>query len=355
LDPQGHSSLGLGIQANNISRSIYDVLDETEEGRWGIRDVRIVLSDFLHLVPSEVVLAAVEQKLAGVSGRESRLLSKLQGLEKEYDFIILDCPPNLGLLTFNALRAAEELIIPVECSSYSVHGLAKILETVKLFEEALNHKLSVRALMNGFDLRTRFSKKIQVELTQLFPGQLFQTVIHHSIRLREAAACGKPISDYDRDSVVFKDFLNLVTEVIEGDPHSENKVSFNAFDIPSSLADPKNARSTAGEETSEERTYAILFTIKAPAARSVQVAGDFNHWISEELLPPIKEGGIWRKLHHLKKGTYRYKFLVDGEWMTDPQNSRFESNPFGGADSVLEVGVRGVVNGKRSEETPTQP
>jgi len=343
LDPQGHASLGLGVKSDNISRSIYDVLDDSGEQSFGIRDVRIILSDHLHLIPSEVVLSAMEQKLAGTPERENRLLQKLVGLDAEYDFIVIDCPPNLGLLTFNALRAAQELIIPVECSTFSLHGLSKILETVQLLDEALQQKLKVRALLNDFDPRTRFSRKIQEELERLFTNQLCRTVIHHSVRLREAAACGKPITDYDRQSVVFKDFLNLSAEILEGEtaPKTAAAVAFSVFDVPdlNESRDPSEFFSPE-EERFENRS--ILFTVRAAGARYVQIAGDFTHWVPEELVPSVKAGGLWRKLYHLQPGIYKYKFIIDGEWMTDPQNPRSEPNPYGGTDSILEVSVQGA-------------
>lgn len=346
MDPQGHSSLGLGIKSENLTGSVYDVFDETSEKRTTIHDVRIVLSDFLHVVPSEVVLSAVEQQLAGVPDRENKLWQKLEGLDAEYDFVLIDCPPNLGLLTFNALRASKELIIPVECSSYSLHGLTKIIETVKLLEEVLTHKLVVHAVLNDFDLRTRFSRRVQEELQRLFATQLFKTVLHHSVRLREAAACGKSICDYDRQSIVFRDFLNLGAEVIEEESMPQREVTLNVFDIPEfdSFESSVQTATPASEEKEEESP--VLLTMKAPGARYVQVAGDFNHWIPEDLLPPIKEGGIWRKLYRLKPGTYKYKFIVDGEWMADPHNHRSEPNPFGGIDSVLDIGGRQVLDAR---------
>ena len=346
MDPQGHSSLGLGVKSEDISHSLYDVLDESQENPLGIRDVRIPVSNYLHFVPSEVVLSAIEQKLAGMPERENKLFQKLQGLDPEYDFVLIDCPPNLGLLTFNALRAAKELIIPIECSSYSLHGLTKILETAKLLEEALGHKLMVHALLNDFDSRTRFSKKIREKLEQLFASQLFRTVIHHSVRLREAAACGQPISEFDRNSIGFKDFLNLSAEVIEQEAIAQREVRMETFTIPDfSLFDiPPTVSSDQHDEHEGKRS--ILFTIKAPGARFVQIAGDFNNWVPDELLPSIKEGGIWRKLYHLEPGSYKYKFIVDGEWTTDPPNSYTEPNPFGGSDSVVRVEPQEVFNGK---------
>lgn len=100
-------------------------------------------------------------------------------------------------------------------------------------------------------------------------------------------------------------------------------------------------------EPARSDSRSVVISIKAPAARSVQIAGEFNNWVPEELLPPLKEGGVWRKLYHLERGIYRYKFIVDGEWMTDPENPRFETNPYGGSDSVLEVSAEEALDGRR--------
>jgi chromosome partitioning protein len=337
LDPQAHSSLAFGVKSEDILRSLYDVLDQGAADPPELGEVRIALSENLHIVPAEIVLSAVEQQLVGVEGRERKLLEKIATLDGEYDFIVMDCPPNLGLLTINALRACGELIIPVECSMFSLHGLTQILETVRMLEDATGATIEVKAVLNDFDSRTRFARKIQQELTELFPSRLFRTVIHHSVKLREAASRGKAITEFDRHSAVFQDFLGLSAELIGGltlKEQNQSEVPVTALDMPA--VDPPG---TDGRS--------VIMSIKAPEARSVQIAGEFNNWVPEELLPPIKDGGVWRKLYHLKNGNYRYKFIVDGEWMTDPENPRFEANPYGGADSVLEISAEEVFNGRR--------
>lgn len=337
LDPQAHSSLAFGVKSEDILRSLYDVLDQGAAAPPDLGEVRIALSENLHLIPAEIVLSAVEQQLVGVEGRERKLRDKIATLDGEYDFIIMDCPPNLGLLTINALRACGELIIPVECSMFSLHGLAQILETVRMLEDAVGEKIEVKAVLNDFDSRTRFARRIQQELSELFPSRLFRTVIHHSVRLREAASQGKAITEFDRHSAVFQDFLSLSAELIGGltmKEDSPGEVVTTALDMPEIDPGENNGRS-------------VIMSVKAPEARSVQIAGEFNNWVPEELIPPMKDGGVWRKLYHLREGIYRYKFIVDGEWMTDPENLRSEPNPYGGADSVLEISAEEVLNGRR--------
>jgi chromosome partitioning protein len=339
LDPQGHASLALGVRTEDVPHTLYDVFDEARDRCLGIRDVLVRIMSNLDLVPSEIVLTAVEQKLAGVPERENKLLEKFEGLEGEYDFVVIDCPPNLGLLTFNALRAARELIVPVESSIYSLHGLGKLFETVGLLREVLNHQISVRVVMNDFDGRSKFSRGLRETLEKRLSGQLFKTLIRHSVRLREAACLGKSVLEYDRHGAVACDFQALASEVIEapGLP-----LSLDSAGVFSSLRPDDWRRQAPAKSSSpldEEATaHPVLLTIRAPAARYVQVAGDFNQWVPEPLIPPIKEGGIWRKLYHLKPGIYRYKFIIDGEWTCDHQNPHSEANPFGGSDSILQVG-----------------
>jgi len=336
LDPQGHSSLGLGIDTATIAQSLYDVFDETSENRPGLLDVKVIVSDCLHVVPSNIVLSALEQKLAGTRGRENKLYEKIESLGMSYDFLLIDCPPNLGLLTFNALRAANEVIVPVECSTFSLHGLVKVRETAELLKEVLNHSVRIKVVLNDFDARTRFSHKIQDELERTFPERLFRTVIHHSVRLKEAAAAGKPITEFDRSSGVFKNFMNLAAEVLEGESAPRSLLWSDPFAIehlvPQGIDRDNVKKSVEGEQN-------VLLRVCAPEAICIQVAGDFNNWVPEYMRSPIKRNGFWRKLYHLPKGNYKYKFIIDGDWTCDPGNQRREPNPFGGFDSVLEVGT----------------
>ncbi len=216
LDPQGHSSLGLGVKLDNISRSIYDVLDDSGDQVFGVRDVRIVLSDHLHLIPSEVVLTAIEQKLAGAPERENRLLQKLQGLEAEYDFILIDCPPSLGLLTINGLVAADSILIPVQAEYYALEGLGQLIETIGQVQSYLKPELTILgAVLTMFESRLRLSNDVLQELYKHFDGKIFRSVIPRYVKLAEAPSFGKTIFHYEPNGKAAKAYERLARELIE--------------------------------------------------------------------------------------------------------------------------------------------
>jgi chromosome partitioning protein len=338
LDPQGHASLGLGVKIEKLEDTLYDVLGDGKQPSLGLLDVRIPISEGCDLIPSEVALSALEQKLAGTPGREKKLSEKLNLLNGSYDFVFIDSPPSLGLLTFNALCASQEVIIPIECSFFSLHGLARILETIRLLQETTGRVLKVHMLLNLYDPFNPFSRSIRERMEKYFGKHLFKTAIHESVRLKEAASCGQSITDYDPNSTAFEDFMNLAGDLMGRENFFEPLPSMETPDWSSLPSDSlavflHNGNGSAGER----KAPGVLFTYRAFGVSSVQLAGDFNHWVAEELLAPIKEGGIWRKLYHLPGGIYNYKYIVDGEWMIDPQNPRSVINPFGGTDSVIEV------------------
>lgn len=365
LDPQGHSTLGLGYNVENFNKTLYDVLSP-RENQASLEEVILRINENHHLVPSHVILSAIEQQLAGVYGREEKLMEKLRTVQSHYDFVIIDCPPNLGLLTFNALRAADELLIPVEPSYFSLQGLKKIRETVDLIEETLKHHITTHALLTLFNSRSNFSRKILSELQLFFKDQLLRTTINQNVRLREAAQAGMSVCDFDRKSTGFRDYMNLASELIERGSvtrliesyqaaETESPISFNetrteiadSFILPD---DPVIEISTAdkiwGEATSLKQdtlqfpallTDGVILGYNDPHAKLVQVAGDFNNWVNEALDPTDLQRGIWEKFIPLAPGRYRYKFIVDGEWTVDPQNSVSEPNPYGGIDSVIVI------------------
>ncbi|MDD5084979.1 MAG: AAA family ATPase [Candidatus Omnitrophica bacterium] len=327
FDPQGHATLGLGIHNQDFQKSIFDVIDFPEENNPALLDVVIKRNDNLDIVPSDVVLSAIEQKLSGVPGRETRLLEKLAGITKSYDFIIIDCPPSLGLLTFNALMAAEEVIVPLEPSSFSLHGLQKIFETVHLLEEGLGHRLSICALVTMFEGRTRFSREFETRVSQVFDGRVFQSKIRRTVRLREAAQIGQSIVEFDRNSTGFQDYMNLACELVEQKAVKKDAVTVFDTTVLDTVAGPSGHSGNGG----------ILFSVDIPGARSVQLAGDFNNWAASDLALADQEKGRWALKLPLNGGRYKYKYIVDGEWRTDPANNNVESNQYGTLDSVLEV------------------
>lgn len=221
LDPQAHSTIGFGLDPETIENSIVDALNEDASKALAIEDVLTQVSSRLDIAPSEVELSAFEQRWSGIDGREEVLFKKLESVSQFYDFVLIDCPPNIGLLTFNALRAADKILIPVEPSFFSVHGLKKLTETVSLVEETFSKKLELNVLFNLWTPRSTLVRQICQKLEEQFKGRIFVTRIRKNNRLQQAVEAGKPITEFDRDSSGCKDYRALAKELLEGDRSRE--------------------------------------------------------------------------------------------------------------------------------------
>jgi len=325
MDPQAHATLGLGVDPEELDENLYEVLAEPEGAGTRLGEVIVEAASNLDVAPSGVILSALEQKLTAENarGRTERLASALGKLEKAYDFALIDCPPNVGILTFNALRAAQEVIIPLETSYFAMHGVAKLLETIALLEDRIGHSLKIRILPTLFDGRTRFAKRALAEIRETYKDLVFDTVIRSNVRLREAAQRGIPIAGLDRRSYGFVDYMSLALEVLY-DREEEEVAPKPAPELPT---DAEIA--TAGEK-------GVVFTFKDPKVRDVQLAGDFNNWIPDQGVETRQgPGGTWEKVVRLGPGVYQYRYFVDGEWTPDPSNPRRVEGPAGGVNSVL--------------------
>ncbi|MBI4431581.1 MAG: AAA family ATPase [Candidatus Omnitrophica bacterium] len=467
FDPQAHSTIGLGVKAEELEQSIFDVLNPESAKRPTLQDITIQVEKNLWLAPSQIVLTAIEQQLAGVPKREEYLWSALSRVQKNYDFVLIDCPPNLGLLTFNALRAAGEAIITIEPSSFSVHGLVKVNETINVLKEQIQHSVTVHALLTMLDNRNKFSREMVDQIRDIYRDRVLRTVIRNNIRLREAAQAGRPITRFDRHSTGFHDYLSLASEmiergakrqtadvsvlraeeerlakllterdtdkletspseeerildsasgekVVEDEESSEEQLTIcsggeiggegeteesNAVSEPASVetvaeqhspikkedvlfqkepltskgvslpdtcskvedsepVESQNPDVTTGkEERPREKSPAVspllpikgirkyplkvsggyLFICKCPGAKAVQIVGDFTNWIAVNMNSPGGKSGFWTRVFSLTPGSHKYKFIVDGEWVNDINNSNYQRNPYGGIDSIVGV------------------
>ena len=214
FDPQAHATMGLNITPSDRKNSIYDVITPKENVSLGIKDILVPIKDNFDLAPSSLILSAVEQELSGMEGREDRLWQAIQAIKEQYDYIIIDCPPSIGHLCFNALRACEEVIIPIDMSLFSLRGVAKLLEIIILLKDKVGHDVKSRALITMYDRRTRYSRIVLEKVKAEFGNDVFETVIRYNIRLRETADCGLPVGDYDKNAIGHKDYENLAEEVI---------------------------------------------------------------------------------------------------------------------------------------------
>ena len=216
FDPQAHATMGLNIKPSDLEKSIYDVITPKKNGFLGIGDILIPIKDNFDLAPSSLILTAVEQELSGIEGREDRLFEAIQELKEEYDYdyIVIDCPPSIGHLCFNALRASDEVIIPIDMSLFSLRGVAKLIEMITLLKDKLGHDVKSRALVTMYDRRTRYSRVVLEKVKAEFGDNVFKTVIRYNIRLRETADCGLPVGEYDKNAIGHKDYENLAEEIV---------------------------------------------------------------------------------------------------------------------------------------------
>jgi chromosome partitioning protein len=212
FDPQAHATMGLGIKPADLEKSVYNVIKPGTNQAIDLDDIVIPIRDNFDLAPSNAILSAIEQELAGVEGRESRLMQAIGTLKKPYETVIVDCPPSIGHLCFNALRASEEVIIPIDLSLFSLRGVSKLMEIVLLLKEELGHEINARALITMYDFRTRYSRHVLEKVRERFGEKVFDTAIRYNIRLRETVDYGMPIGEYDKHSIGHKDYEKLADE-----------------------------------------------------------------------------------------------------------------------------------------------
>jgi chromosome partitioning protein len=409
MDPQGHCGVGLAVPEEQIERTVLDALIEETDGRPAKLSEIVwqIASDF-DLAPSDIHLAAFEQLFAGRQGREDRLRKALETVKNTYEWCIIDCPPSVGLITFNALRACDEVIVPVETGFFSLHGLTKMMETLEMLREKCGNEIEVRVLPTQYDTRTKLAREVLSELRGKFREYLMQSTINFNTKLKEAASFGQPITEYDPGSRGYKDFVNLARELMGHRPMEVDVMAGDRLSRPAELvqrakqlaqlsnaqfgrinvgpasgggstglaheeddgeiavaaaapaAEPRILASrlsgierqpSAGlvkPKTTEQKIddfYGVkqigrelLFCARFEGAKNVALAGDWNNWSpSVNPMEAGKRQGEWRMRLPLAPGRYRYRLVVDGQWVTDPNNQYVETNQFGELNNVVEV------------------
>ena len=439
MDPQGHCGVGLAVPEDQIERTVFDTLIEPSDGKVSkVSEIVWQIASDFDLAPSNIKLAAFEQVFAGRSGREDRLTRALDQVRGTYEWCIIDCPPSVGLLTFNALRACDEVIVPVETGFFSLHGLAKMMETLEVLRERCDKDILIRVLPTLYDTRTKLAREVLSELRGKFREYLMESTVNFNTKLKEAASFGQPITEYDPGSRGYKDFVNLARELmghrpVDVEPTTSETLSrpaelvqrarqlaqltnfqFGRNSVPMQVGQPPvtnasapapppapapfmklagangngNAQHGAAvaevEDVDDEialapsrpvpspaprpqpssapspapaptpvRTTAqkiedfygvkqvgdeVVFAARFEDAKKVLIAGDFNNWTPASTpmtSSPIP--GMWRMSLPLPRGRYRYRFVVDGKWVTDPNNQYVETNQFGELNNVIEV------------------
>jgi chromosome partitioning protein len=449
MDPQGHCGVGLAVPEDQIDRTIYDTLIDEKDGKPArLGEIVWQIATDFDLAPSNIKLAGFEQVFAGRSGRDDRLRRALDTVKENYQWCIIDCPPSVGLLTFNALKACDEVVVPVETGFFSLHGLTKMMETLEMLKERCGKEILIRVLPTLYDTRTKLAREVLSELRNKFREYLMESTVNFNTKLKEAASFGQPITEYDPGSRGYKDFVNLARELMGHRPVDVEPVATAGLSRPAELvqrarqlaqltnfqfgrntvptgngpaaaeAAPAPAANghangsshgggfiggrlgaadadalqesltghpAAGEpapqraDWSDAEADAVdaaeleaalrdeVSTVAGPAAKSTEqkiaefygvkqmgdevvfaarfkeakkvlIAGDFNNW-SPMSTPMRTTGrqGEWYMSLPLQRGRYRYRFIVDGQWMTDPNNAYVETNQFGELNNVVDV------------------
>lgn len=224
MDPQSHCAVGLAVPEEQIEQSIYDVLiSESRNEPMRLTEILWQIGERLELAPASIDLSAFEQQMAGIPERECCLKKVLDGVTGDYDFVVVDCPPAVSLLTFNALRAATDVVVPVETGYFALHGLSKQLETLSILCKRCQQQVSVRVLASMYDIRTKMAREILAELRSHFSDRMFKTVINFNTRIKEASSFGQPINEYDPASKGQQDFRSLAQELIGVEERSVTK------------------------------------------------------------------------------------------------------------------------------------
>jgi len=213
IDPQSNTTSGLGIDSKTVTNSVYEVMIGSTDIDETIRKTEL---DFLDLVPAHINLVGAEIEMIDREERERILKKAIEGVRDKYDFVIIDCPPSLGLLTINALTASDSIVIPVQCEYFALEGLGQLLNTIKIVRQHLNPELDIEGvLLTMYDTRTRLSNQVADEVKRYFDDRVFKSVISRNVRLAEAPSFGKPALLYDSTSVGSKNYLALAREIIK--------------------------------------------------------------------------------------------------------------------------------------------
>ncbi|HLV08947.1 MAG TPA: AAA family ATPase [Halanaerobiales bacterium] len=221
VDPQGNATSGLGFEKNKLEYSIYDILigDEDNEDKIAFSEViKETEIDNFKVLPANIDLAGAEIELVSMISRESRLKKIVNNIKEDYDFILFDCPPSLGLLTLNALTAADGILVPIQCEYYALEGLGQLIKTINLVQRNLNPELEIAGvLLTMYDARTNLSQQVIDEVKNYFGEKVYKTIIPRNVRLSEAPSFGQAIITYDSNSKGAKAYRALAEEMLSGE------------------------------------------------------------------------------------------------------------------------------------------
>ena len=277
MDPQSHCAVGLAVPEEQIEQSIYDVLiSRSRNEPIKLTEILWQISDRLELAPASIDLSAFEQQMVGIPERESCLKEALEDMKDSYDYTIIDCPPAVGLLTFNALRTASVVIVPVETGYFALHGLSRQLETLSILSRRCEQQVNVKVLASMYDIRTKMAREILADLRSRFGDKMLNTIICFNTKIKEASSFGQPIGEFDPASKGRRDFRSLAEELL-GTRTKEQRSEF-----VNSLADQLESISATADELLE----AAKPTVQAPEP---PVAEEPEPTLLEEEITPVEE------------------------------------------------------------------
>lgn len=360
LDPQAHASLGLDIESQD---SIYNVISKLTPRKLKIENIIRRIENSFDIVPSNILVGTLEQELSDEIGRELKLKEVTDTIRDQYDYILIDCPPSLGILTVNAIRVSDEIIIPVETSRFSLQGVDHLMDIVNLVRDRLNHVVKCRVLITMFDSRLRHSFAMLSVFKERFSDILLDTIVHINVKLKESAVMGKTVSTYDKYCRGSKDYYTLSKELISYEVQEETEETPDQApteapqrkEAPAEEAHVAPQEAVQGKATDDvfaqplsakmkeiikEEVASLtdtIFRIEANGAKTVYVTGSFNDWSLDETCRLKEVDGKWEATIALNPGVYKYQFIIDGVWKEDPNNSRKERNSFGDINSLIEV------------------
>ena len=327
MDPQGHASLGLGVAGAELA-SLHELLKGERQPE------EVIQSGVAHgvdLIPGNISLAATEHLLAGQPDRDRQLARHLDTLRGRYDCVILDCPPALGLLSVNALRAADRVVIPVEPSLYALDGIERLRETIHLLAGRYGIQPAISLLANMFDIRTRVARNMLGMLETQLPGGLCATRIRNSVCVREAACHGAPLTAFAPRSPVTGDFRALAQELLGSVIQRTHGEKTHSIDTRAANPPPAGAAAETGD------LKEVVFHFGNTGSKRVQIAGEFNNWIPDQNVETEILDGTLQKIVRVKPGGYEYRVIIDGVWQQDPANPEARPNNMGEYNSLLHV------------------
>ncbi len=390
MDPQGHCAVGLAVPHEKVANGMFECLrSQRTESPIPIDRISWQISANLELAPSRTMLGKLPEVESDHGEAVQSLHKALASVSHKYDYCVIDCPPQVGLLMESAVRAAREIVIPVETGYLSLCGLTKQIEMVETISRDVGEEYRVRILPNQYDVRTKAAREMLAELRRHYGDTVFQAVINFNTKLKEGVSVGQPITEFDPASAGARDFRALAMELIESGEGAGRDTALERYaeqigrdadrllssskplirpdrlvaaSAPAHTARPaapvpvrrpispdrlERVAAVSHERIDEklEQIYGvrqtpegIVFRSHCPDAQSVQLVGDFNDWMPHAT-PMSRNGrnGDFEARLPLDPGRYRYRLIVDGRWTRDVNNPEIESNEYGEINSVVEV------------------